>query len=214
MHNSIITLNLASICPLLIMTLKLAPFWPYIFCMGTMNYSVGKLGLSQAEQDCTPVQLIVLHCTAAWWQPGLIIVNKSMKSFKLAARLWCADEWPRVRKYFVALSLLITVQTSPDTFFLVSRKQIRLILASNNFKRNDGFGYRNNVFFNFNILITSLFDLIFILLVAQLIIYRTTQCSTPLIEPPDIKYSGYIELNPFIYYILIIIIKKKHYTQN
>ena len=79
---------------------------------------------------------------------------------------------------------------------------------------NDVFGYRNNVFFNFNILITSLFDLIFILQVAHQIIYRTTQCSTLLIEPPDIKYSGYVELNPFIYYILIIIIKKKHYTQN
>ena len=50
----------------------------------------------------------------------------------------CADAWLRVSKYFVALSLCITVQTSADTFWLDSRTQIWLILVSNNFKGMTG----------------------------------------------------------------------------
>ena len=53
-------LNLTSFCPLLLMTLKLASTCPNVFCMGMMNYLVGK-----SEQNCTLCVQICscMYCT-------------------------------------------------------------------------------------------------------------------------------------------------------
>ena len=55
-------------------------------CILNGVYLVGKMGLGQAEQNCslncTYDQLFVLHCTVDWHQHGLSIVNKSQKMWE------------------------------------------------------------------------------------------------------------------------------------
>ena len=88
------TLNLASFYLLLLMTLKLAPICPNVFCMGMMNYYVGKTGLGQAEQSCT---LCVHMCTCLYCivqLPDAILTSAlSTNQRKALSCLLCSD-WP------------------------------------------------------------------------------------------------------------------------